>query len=186
MARYLYSELAQAIQARKSCEQTGNTEWFEKWSDTIKLIESLLPHGSGFDAGTKVDLDSSHADRLVFETSFHHMNEDGFYDGWTKHTIVVTPSFFGGFNMRISGRDRNAIKDYIGEEFAITLRLDITYELFQSQFPQFQISSQWENEDGSESQCYQAFYVGSGRFWNNWTGAKARAASLMEDALASR
>lgn len=44
------------------------------------------------------------------------MNECGYYDGWTAHTITVTPSF-SGFNLLISGRDRNDIKAYIRDTF---------------------------------------------------------------------
>ena len=181
-ARYLYSELAQAIQARKSCEQSGNTEWFDKCSSRIKTIEDLLPHGSGFDSGTKVNLEASHADRLVFETSFHHMTDSGMYDGWTEHTVTVTPAFIGDYHIRISGRNVNDIKEFIAEEFEYILRLDITYELFREQFPQFQIRHKWEEKDGTASQCYQAFYVGSERFWNDFQSARDRAVKLMSEA----
>src|SRR5215469_16388627 len=93
MARYLYSELSTLIQARKNCQQSNNTEWFDRHSGTIqKLCKQHLPSGSGFDSGTKFDLDASRADKLVFHTSFHHMNESGMYDGWTEHTVTVTPS----------------------------------------------------------------------------------------------
>ena len=181
-ARYLYSELAQAIQARKSCEQSGNTEWFDKWSSRIKTIEDLLPHGSGFDSGTKIDLEASHADRLIFQTSFHHMDDAGFYSGWTEHTVTVTPAFIGDYHIRISGRNVNDIKEFIAEEFEYILRLDITYELFREQFPQFQIRHKWEESDGTTSQCYQAFYVNTERFWNDYQKARERAAELMSEA----
>lgn len=123
MARYLYSELASAVQARRNCAEHNNTEWFEKWTDYIESMQSHLPHGSGFDCGTKIDLDASHAEKLVFTTSFHHMNDAGMYDGWTDHIVTVTPSF-SGFNLRVSGRNRNDIKEYIAEEFHNCLRLE--------------------------------------------------------------
>lgn len=117
MARYLYSELASAVAARKNCENHNNTEWFDKWTERLEdLQREYLPSGSGFDSGTKIDLDASHADKLVLHTSFHHMNEAGYYDGWTEHVITVTPAF-DGINIRISGRNRNDIKDYISQTF---------------------------------------------------------------------
>lgn len=180
-AHYLYSELAQAVQARKACQVSGNTEWFDKWTEKIKLIEGLLPHGSGFDSGTKVNLEASHSDKLVFETSFHHMTDSGFYDGWTEHTVTVIPAFIGDYHIRVSGRNVNDIKEYIGEEFEHLLHLDITYELFLEQFPQFRIVHKWENSDGSESQCYQAYYVNAERFWNDYQSARNRASELMID-----
>jgi hypothetical protein len=137
MARYLYSELATAVQARRNCaartESNGYSDtmaahhrmWFDKWSEYIDKLSEIMPSGSGFDSGTKLDLDASHAEKLVFTTAFHHMNDCGMYDGWTDHTITVTPSFTG-FSLRISGRNRNNIKEYIGDMFHEALSQEIT------------------------------------------------------------
>ena len=62
-------------------------------------------------------------------THFHHMNDGGFYDGWTEHSVVVTPSLVYGFDTRITGRDRNDIKNYIGEEMDLRLRNTIKTEV---------------------------------------------------------
>ena len=130
MARYLYSELAMLIQARRNCAESVNgtpslQDWFEKHSDRIEaLVREHMPSGSGFDSGTTLDLDASHAERLVFNTAFHHM-EDGYYAGWTQHTVTVTPSFHG-FNLRVSGRNRNDIKDYIGSMFHEALHTELS------------------------------------------------------------
>jgi hypothetical protein len=45
------------------------------------------------------------------------MTEGGMYDGWTEHTVVVTPSLAFGINIRITGRNRNDIKDYLHDVF---------------------------------------------------------------------
>ena len=118
--------IANAVQARISCKDKGNTEWFEKHTERIEQLTDFLPSGSGFDCGTKIDLDASHADKLVFQTSYHHMNDAGYYDGWTEHTVVVTPSFIG-MNIRVSGRNRNDVKDYIGDTFQSMLSQTITW-----------------------------------------------------------
>lgn len=139
MARYLYSELSNLIQARQNCADIMNgfrsgdgnnaQEWFHRHEETIdNLVQRHMPSGSGFDSGTALDFDASHADKLVFHTSFHHMNEAGYYDGWTAHKITITPSLSFGFHVRVSGRNRNDIKDYISECFANALRTDITPE----------------------------------------------------------
>jgi|ERR1700688_773043 len=127
MARYLYSELASTVDAMHTCERKPEQygEWAAKHEETIsKLVHEHMPNGSGFDCGTQMDCEQSHGEKLVFTTSFHHMNSDGYYDGWTEHTIVVTPSF-SGFNLRISGRDRNDIKDYIHDVFSQTLKTEL-------------------------------------------------------------
>jgi hypothetical protein len=126
MARYLYSELAQAISAYHNCIKLDNTEWRDKWEDRVEyLAKNHLPSGSGFDGGTTVDIDSSHGDKLVLSTGYHHMNDGGVYDGWTYHTVTVTPSFIGDFNIRVSGRNRNDVKNYIGDQFYYDLTREV-------------------------------------------------------------
>ena len=127
MERYLYSELASKVCAMRNCEKTGNAEWRDKHEDSIlDLCREYLPSGSGFDAGSHIHFDASHAEKLVFTTSYHHMNEHGYYDGWTEHTVTITPSFIGGFNIRVSGRDRDGIKEYIAESFCHILKMEVT------------------------------------------------------------
>lgn len=45
------------------------------------------------------------------------MNEAGFYDGWTEHKVIVTPSLGSDYYMKVTGKDRNQVKDYIGDRF---------------------------------------------------------------------
>ena len=116
--RKLVQVLAQKVDARLNCQKSGNTEWFDKHEDAIiEFIKNYFPSGSGFDNGTTIDLEKSTGEKLVFHTNFHHMTEHGMYDGWTEHTISVTASLMGGFHMKISGPNRNDIKDLIGDEF---------------------------------------------------------------------
>ena len=118
----LYQELASRIQARLNCAESGNVEWFEKHEARIEeLVKNYMPSGSGFDCGTKIDLDKSTPEKLVFYTDFHHMNEAGYYDGWTEHRITVRPSLQHYFTLTISGRNRNEIKDYIHQAFDCAL-----------------------------------------------------------------
>lgn len=121
----LYVELATAIGAYKNCCKVLNTEWKDKWKERIVyLSKNYLPSGSGIDCGTSVMLDKSAAEKIVFQVRYHHMNECGMYDGWTEHEVVVTPSFMG-FSLRIGGRNRNDIKDYLYDVFDVALNRDI-------------------------------------------------------------
>ena len=129
MERYLYRELAGLIDARHTCIERGNKEWQDNHTQEIlSLVKNHMPSGSGFDNGTKIDLDRSHADKLIFHTSFHHMNDTGYYCGWTDHTVTVTPSLYLTFNLRVSGRNVNDIKEYIDEAFrhALMTSLQVT------------------------------------------------------------
>ena len=116
----LVSAITSAVISLRHCEQgilPENATWAEIWSSRLDYLESnLLPHGSGFDAGTTIDRDKSNATKLVLHTSFHHMDDDGMYDGWTEHTVTITARLDHGFDAKVSGRNRNDIKDYIAEQ----------------------------------------------------------------------
>lgn len=130
-ARYLYSELSSLITARRNCLAHGNTEWLEKHTDNLlDLVKKYMPSGSGVDSGTKFDLDASHGEKLIFQMDFHHMDESGMYDGWTEHQVIVTPSLANQFHIRITGRNRNDIKDYLHEMVDVALREDVRYDIF--------------------------------------------------------
>jgi hypothetical protein len=107
-----------------SCNATGNTVWREKWHDKIKEIMQSSPHGSGFDSGTYIDLGASKG-TLVFNTSFHHMNEAGYYDLWTGHKVIIKPSLEYDFAITVTGSDRNQIKGYISDVFSTWLEEEI-------------------------------------------------------------
>lgn len=108
-------KLASAIAAMKRCKESGN-DYVDTWQDQIDEACEHLPSGSGIDSGVKLLIDECRDQKLVFSFGFHHMNENGYYDGWTDHKLIITPEF-GGYKLRITGRDRNMIKDYLYEVF---------------------------------------------------------------------
>lgn len=83
-----------------------------------------LPHGSGFDSGCHL-LPESTPNRLVFSADFHHMDENGFYDGWTTHQVIVSADLCFDYSLRITGRDRRQIKDYIADTFHSVMSIDV-------------------------------------------------------------
>lgn len=109
-----------------NCRAAGNNEWLDRHEATLDRLVDMLPSGSGIDSGTTLDRDSCTATKLVLTLGFHHMNDGGMHDGWTEHAIIVTPSF-DGINLRITGRDRNGIKNYLGELYhqVLTETVDI-------------------------------------------------------------
>ena len=114
--------IASAVQARKNCEISGNGEWFTRWTEELRHLErEYLPSGSGIDSGTTIDLDRSSGSVVYLNTSFHHMHESGMYDGWTEHTITVRPAF-DGIEITVGGRNRNEIKEYLGDVFYTDLQ----------------------------------------------------------------
>jgi len=124
----VYQELATAVAARTNCINSNNTEWRDHWEDRIiKIVKDRMPSGSGVDCGTEFDLEESNDKKLVLHCSFHHMNDGGYYDGWTGHTITVTPGWSGP-DIKISGRNRNDIKDYLGDLFHEALNAEYAPE----------------------------------------------------------
>lgn len=113
-----YGKLASAIQAKKNCEQSKNSEWFGKWSNKIEEMVSELPHGSGIDGTNRIEEDRCRPNKIVISIEFHHMDENGYYDGWTEHNVIITPAFGNSIDIQITGRDRNQIKDYLGDVFS--------------------------------------------------------------------
>lgn len=119
----VYQRIAQLLGAIANCERSNNQEWLERHQGQLDIITDMLPSGSGFDSGTTLEqIDNGHGvstpERLVFHTSYHHMNDGGYYDGWTEHNIIVTPSLQFSYNIRVTGKDRNDIKNYIAETFS--------------------------------------------------------------------
>ena len=120
----LYQQFAQTLQARINCED-GNNEWFVRHGERIEaLCKQHMPSGSGFDQGTTFNFEDSRRNRLVFDTAFHHMDENGSYCGWTSHQVIITPGF-DCFALRVTGRNKNDIKDYIGDVFSIALNSEL-------------------------------------------------------------
>lgn len=139
-----YQRLAGLLGAIKNCQQKidncqyegptcgtcDNAEaWIERHQDSIDTIMQGAPTGSGFDCGTQLEQLSapcSTSERLVFTTAYHHMNDGGYYDGWTYHSVIVTPSLQFGYNLRVTGKDRNGIKEYIAECFSSFLDKEVS------------------------------------------------------------
>jgi len=107
--------------------EAGNPAHVARWNDILDDIEENLPSGSGFDCGTKIDRERSTSERIILSTSFHHMNDVGMYDGWTEHEIRIVPSLFLGFEIKVGGRDRNQIKEYIADTFYEAMLAPYTY-----------------------------------------------------------
>lgn len=118
----LYREIASLLSARENCRKSNNAEWLDRHGETLrKLVKDYMPSGSGIDCGTKLDENASTPEKLIFTFSFHHMDDSGMYSGWTEHTLTVRPSLQFGIDLRISGPNRNQIKEYLYETYTYAL-----------------------------------------------------------------
>lgn len=120
--RKVYQVLASSLMAHRNCILHNNVEWRDIWERRIEWLEKeYLPSGSGFDAGTTVDIDACGDTKMVFKTAYHHMDENGFYDGWTSHEVIAEPEFLSGIDVKVTGLDENDIREYIGDTFFYAL-----------------------------------------------------------------
>lgn len=123
MSVTFYQRIARALQARINCEN-GNNEWYERHTETIEqLVEQVMPHGSGFDGKSWLSFDESTPEKLVFYSEYHHMNDAGYYDGWSTLKIVVKPSLAWGHTLKITGIKREYAfdSDYFYDVFGDVL-----------------------------------------------------------------
>ncbi len=125
------SKLANLIQAEKACIKSNNS-FADIHADNIDKMLKELPHGSGLDGGVKLEKDLCTNDKLVFSFSFHHLDENGYYDGWTDHSLIIKPSLMFGYEMKITGRDKNMIKDYLHELFSECFEINPNYHTAQT------------------------------------------------------
>jgi len=111
----MYQALANVAMALNNPALKGRgldiqTQYFDQ-------LVKRLPSGAGFDAGTEFVSNISGSKRLHFRTAFHHHDYTG-YVGWTEHEVIVTPCLDSTMiNIRITGKNKHDIKDYIFEVF---------------------------------------------------------------------
>lgn len=116
-----------------NCIRSNNVEWRAKAeARRSQIVRDFLPNGSGIDSGSKIETISD--ERIVISCSFHHMDENGYYDGWTDHKITIRSGFYLGFVITVSGRDRNEIKDYLAETYRAALGTRILWSEEKSRY----------------------------------------------------
>lgn len=110
--------IAETSEWAELAENNLNAQWGPITRKRLDQLVNMLPSGSGIDCGTK--LVSASATKIVLECSFHHMDEHGYYDGWTEHRITIRPTF-DSMDISISGRNRNGIREYLHEIYSLAL-----------------------------------------------------------------
>lgn len=122
----LYQALSRRLTAYRNCfDKVETGQNWQHWRDMAMTHEQAirnlcadhLPSGSGLDAGVHFNMEESRPDQLILSADFHHMDKHGSYCGWTDHRVIVRPSLAFGFDLRITGRNRNGIKDYLSDIF---------------------------------------------------------------------
>lgn len=90
-----------------------------------EIARAYLPSGSGIDSGCDIDAERSKPNRIVINFGYHHMDEHGGYTVWTHHDLIIKPDLCFGLTLRITGPDRDMVKEYLYELFHQCLNEEI-------------------------------------------------------------
>lgn len=131
MEQKLYVVLAQAVSTYSTYKNLAQQQEFGDnrlesellaavANQIMKYVETYMPVGGDIE-DTRLVLAESTQNTLVFSCSFHHMNRNGFYDGYTYHKIKVMPSMLFEIDVRARGQNKNDVKDYLEEIFFYAL-----------------------------------------------------------------
>ena len=117
----IYKRLAKIANSRLRCLNSIKfPQEIENYENEINnIMKNSLPHGSGIDNGCSFNYDKSHNNRLVINSAYHCMNENGYYDGWVDFIVVLTPDLELDYTLNIRGNfgKYNHVKDYLYQIF---------------------------------------------------------------------
>ena len=126
----VYQKIALTFNAYQQCIKNENITWQNKYEETIKEVIKTLPSGSGIDKPIKFDFEKSNFDKIILYSSYHVIDEDGYYDGWIDFDVIIKPDWID-FKMKIQGKFSNygkckadSIKNYIYDTFDYALNKD--------------------------------------------------------------
>lgn len=97
--------------------------------DRLNELLNKLPTGSGIDAGTTIAFEECKWNKIVFDSAYHVMDSNGYYDGWIEFKVIVRPSFTG-IDLEIKPLRRktyfnNYLRDYVFDVFWDALNSEI-------------------------------------------------------------
>ena len=121
-----YQRLMQLIRAYNSCKESGNMEWELKHSESIEsILKNNLPTGSGIDAGHTIE--KYYNNKIIIHSSFHSIDENGFYDKWIDYKIIIKPDLLHNLDLTITGKfkDKQYIKEYLYNEYEYFLNKEV-------------------------------------------------------------
>lgn len=90
--------------------------WQSRWQTVLDQCVALLPRGGGFDVSPTLVEGVTKPEYLVFQGSYHLMNQHGVYVGWRDYRVIVTPSFVHGMTLRVA-QARGDLGEYVADSF---------------------------------------------------------------------
>jgi hypothetical protein len=125
---------------QKIAKVLSQKNWAKRAKE-LSLLQELLPNGNGIreHEGLAVILLESTKKRIVIETTYWPPHDSYETTRRTVHQLVITPSFEGEINIRVTGKNENNVKEYLQDIFREALMKE--YEVFKKG---------WEVKDSSE------------------------------------
>lgn len=100
-------------------------EWCKRWAAYVtRISRECLPSGSGIDNGTRILEQTRDGRGFVLLLDFHHMNAEGYYDGWTEHRVTVRPAF-SGLHLSIEGARLSENGEYLTQVLDAALQAEL-------------------------------------------------------------
>lgn len=112
----LASKIGSAIFHRENDSENSEALFLKFESEAEEIVKNEFPSGSGVDSGTKIDWECTTKNQIVLNADFHHMDDNGYYDDWTEHNVVIKPDWTG-INLKVTGKDKRQIKEYLADLF---------------------------------------------------------------------
>ena len=106
----------------------------------LALLQELLPYGNGIETGCVISLKSTHK-RIVIDIAYGHPN---YTDDITTYQVVITPSFEEGINVRITGKNKDKLIEWLQKQYLQA----IFREALMQEYVVFKKG--WEIKDSSE------------------------------------
>ena len=127
----LYQKIARVVSQKN----------WAKRAKELSLLQELLPNGNGIrgQEGLAEILPESTKKRIVIYTTYWHPNDSYETSRWTAHQVIITPSFEREINIRITGKNKDNVKDYLHDIFREALMKE--YAVFKKG---------WDVKDSSE------------------------------------
>jgi hypothetical protein len=93
-----------------------------------EFVAEYMPKGGGWKDGTSIDLTESNDSEIVLRGTYYHVISYGNYGAPTEHKILIDASLSRGFKVKVTGRDKNDVKDELYERFVGALNTTLNGE----------------------------------------------------------
>jgi hypothetical protein len=126
MKTKLIARIYRTLQAMDNCTKDNKPGWCKNHSYYLDELEkNYLPHGSGIDSGCTIDREFK-KDCVIINVPYHNMDENGYYCGWSEFKVICKPEF-DGIYLKITGKDKYYVKDYLYSVFANCLEEEMEF-----------------------------------------------------------